>query len=111
MAGIMRVVVKMRPSPAGGRPKRWARRKMDMVLQRLHDDKTAGIGRISVRPRSAPRTPGTRRRRWRVGRGVALAAGWTPGADRAKLPGDTRHRKSDADRAAQSCHHTARTSE
>ena len=61
MAGIMLVVVKMRPSPAGGRPKRWARRKMDMVLQGLHDDKTAGIGRISVRPRNAPRTPGTRR--------------------------------------------------
>ena len=61
MAGIMLVVVKMRPSPAGGRPKRWARRKMDMALRALLDDKTAGIGRIAVRPRTATRTPGTRR--------------------------------------------------
>src|SRR5713226_8199292 len=41
------VVILMKPFPAGGRPKPRARHNVDMVLQGLHDDKTAGIRRIS----------------------------------------------------------------
>ena len=55
------VVVTMRRSRAEGQPKPQAHRNVDTVLRDLPDDKTAGIGRIFVRPRSAPRTPGTRR--------------------------------------------------
>src|SRR6266571_5345868 len=55
VADRRQVVVKMRPSPAAGRSKRRARRRTDMVLRALLDDKTAGIGRISVRPRIATR--------------------------------------------------------
>ena len=57
----VQVVVTMRPSPAAGRLKRWARRKMDTLLRALLAGKTVGIRRISVRPRTATRTPGTRR--------------------------------------------------
>ena len=57
----VRVVVKMRPSPAAGRSKRRARRRTDMVLQALHAGKNVGTRRIAVHPRSAPGILDTRR--------------------------------------------------
>ena len=58
---IQAVVIEMRRAPAGGRSERRARRNVDTVLRALVDDKTVGTRRISVRPRTATHTPGTRR--------------------------------------------------
>jgi hypothetical protein len=59
--GLIVADLTMRRAPAGGRPGPPARRNVDKVLRVLHDDKTAGTGRIAARPGSAPRTLGTRR--------------------------------------------------
>jgi hypothetical protein len=60
---VMRVVVgiKRRRSPAGGQPMRRARCSVDRVLRDLPFGKKPHNRRIAVRPKDAPRTPGTRR--------------------------------------------------
>ena len=106
---IQAVVIEMRRAPAGGQSERRARRSVDTVLRDLRDGKRLRIRRIAVRRRSAPRTAGTRRRRWSAGRGAGVMAERRQGGARARLLGDTRQRKSVADRTERTWLHTSRT--